>query len=454
MTGAFLQGREFPDKLYCVPCDEICREMGIPVGSVTRLRRAAYGLVQAPLEWYLTVTEFLESLGLERLASDPCAWVYRDRYNRTRGMVAGHVDDFLFSGDEKDKTWMDILRQIKEKFKWGSWEHDDFIQCGVRIRQTPSGFSLSQESYLEKVPEVPLNSSRRREKSLETTAWEKTKMRGVLGALSWHAQQVAPHFSAEVSLLLSEINSSTVQTIFQVNQLLQSAKARRKHEMLIHGFPPNTELGCFAWVDAANENRHDGGSTQGIFIGLAPIGMLQGELGQVTPVAWHSHRIDRVCRSPGAAETQAAVNGEDQMYFARYQWAEILHGGIDTKDPDATVTKVPGCVVSDSRNVYDKLQTEVLTIKGAEKKANIELLSLKEAQIRTKVVIRWVHSEAQLGNSWTKKNGGKEIEMFYRMLHTWRIVEDPLMRSARKRRQDGLEPFQTSSQLEKGDITR
>ena len=79
----------------------------------------------------------------------------------------------------------------------------------------------------------------------------------------------------------------------------------------------------------------------------------------------------------------------------------------------------------DFRNVYDKLQSEVLAIKGAEKKANIELLSLKEAQKRTGVIVRWVHSEAQLGNSLIKKHGGKELELFYRMQRAWRIVEDP-----------------------------
>ena len=176
---------------------------------------------------------------------------------------------------------------------------------------------------------------------------------------------------------------------------------------------------------------------------MAPVGMLQGELGLVTPVVWHSHKIDRVCRSRGAAETQAAVNGEDNLYFVRYQWSEMLYGLGCTKSPDATVSKVIGCVVSD--NVYDKLQSEVLTIKGAEKKANIELLRLKEAQQRTKVVVRWVHSEAQLGNSLTKKHGGKKLELFYKMGHTWKIVEDPLMRSARKRKVAGLESLEGDS---------
>ena len=233
---------------------------------------------------------------------------------------------------------------------------------------------------------------------------------------------------------------------------MSSYNVEKEHEMLIHSFPEASDLGCYAWVDAANENRHDGGSTQGIFIGLAPQSMLQGELCGVSPIAWHSHKIDRVCRSPGAAETQAAVNGEDHLYYVHYQWAEMLFGLGDTKDPDSLVTKVPGCVISDSRNVYDKLQTEVLVIKGAEKKANIELLSLKEAQHRTKVVVRWVHSEAQLANSLTKKNGGKELELFYRMAHTWRIVEDPQMRSARKRKQAGVEVLQTGTAEERNGV--
>ena len=83
----------------------------------------------------------------------------------------------------------------------------------------------------------------------------------------------------------------------------------------------------------------------------------------------------------------------------------------------------------------------MLSIKGAERKSNIELLSVKEAQQRTQLHVRWVHSEAQLANSLTKMNGGHELETFYRMNHAWRIVEDPNMKSARRRRAEGLPPL-------------
>ena len=110
----------------------------------------------------------------------------------------------------------------------------------------------------------------------------------------------------------------------------------------------------YAWVDAASQNRSDGGSTQGIVVGLGSLGMLKGEVSKVSLVSWHSNKIDRVRRSPGA--------GEARTFFT---WAEFLYGAVDTRNPDATVRKITGTVVSDSRNVFDKLQTEVLSMKGA-----------------------------------------------------------------------------------------
>ena len=442
VSGAFLQGREYPDELYCVPCDEICSAMGLAPGTITRLRRACYGLVDAPLEWYKTVASYLEELGLERTYSDACAWVWRPQ-GVLRGMISGHVDDFLFSGSAEDSEWQALLEKIKQKFKWGDWDADKFVQCGVHVERTEQGFTLSQPSYLQGVKEIPIPSARRKDKHASTTERERSQLRALLGALSWHAQQVAPHLSAEVSLLLSEIPESTVKTIIKANLLAYQARSRKDHRMLIHRFSPEESLTMFGWVDAASQNRRDGGSTQGIFIGLGPSSMLEGEMGSVTPIAWHSNRIDRSCRSPGAAEAQAAINGEDALYFARYQWSELTLGNVQVRHPDTTVAKVPGCLVTDSRNVYDKLETEVLVIKGAEKRTNIELLSLKEAQQNHGVILRWVHSEAQLANALTKHNS-KEMELFYRMNHSWRIVEDPSMRSARRRKLEGLEPLSSS----------
>ena len=441
ISGAFLQGREYPDLLYCVPCPEICEAMGLPEGSITRLKRACYGLVDAPLEWYKTVAAFMEEIGLERLWSDACAWMWRVD-GVPKGMISGHVDDFVFTGSPSDKVWQGKLQSIRDRFKWGDWEVDSFTQCGVQISRTTAGFELSQPKYLDGLKEICLSAGRRKDKQAETNDREKGALRTLLGGLSWHAQQVGPHISAEVSLLLSEINHSTVETIIRANLLLYHTKARGTHVMRVQAFAPEEETALFAWVDAASQNRRDGGSTQGIFICMGPKALFNGELGKLTPVSWHSTKIDRACRSPGAAESQAAVNGEDALYFARFQWSEMLFGQIDTRDPDDAVRRVEGGLITDSRNVFDKLQSAVVSIKGAERRANIELLAVKESQMRTNLQVRWVHSEAQLANALTKAGPCRELELFYKMSHQWKIVEDAQMCSARRRKADGIQPLE------------
>ena len=67
--------------------------------------------------------------------------------------------------------------------------------------------------------------------------------------------------------------------------------------------------------------------------------------------------------------------------------------------------------------------TEELSTKGAERRTDLELLCVKSAQRHNHVALRWVHSEAQLGNELTK-GGAKELELFYRSGQQWKIVSD------------------------------
>ena len=348
VTGAFLQGREYPQTLYCTPCAEICEAMGLKAGEITKIKRGCYGLVDAPLEWYRTICEYLEELGLEKSWSDPCCWLWKPN-GVLRGMIAGHVDDFLFTGPADDPAWQEIERKIQQKYKWTDWEENSFVQCGVLIEAQKDGsFCLSQPKYLEKVSEINLSAMRRKDANAPTTEKEKSLLRAVLGAVSWHAQQVAPHFSAEVGLLLSDVTVSTVETIHQTNRLLQRAKSRKDHKLVIHSFPKGVELGMFCWADAAGQNRRDGGSTQGIFVGIAPMNLLNGGMEKITPISWHAGKIDKVTRSPGAAEARAVVNGEDVLFHARFQYGEMLSDNPNVFDVNHLVNVVPGCVISDS----------------------------------------------------------------------------------------------------------
>ena len=186
------------------------------------------------------------------------------------------------------------------------------------------------------------------------------------------------------------------------------------------------ETHFYAWVDAASQNRIDGGSTH------------------VSPVSWHSTRIDRACRSPGASETAAAVNGEDMLYYVRYQWSEMLYGKPDLRQPDATGHSGSSTRMCDHRleeRLRQASNRDVLHQWSGEESQH----RLKEAQEATGVILRWVHSEAQLANALTKAQNHKELELYYSTRHQWHIVEEPEMKSVRKRKNEGLDPLQQVS---------
>ena len=267
VSGAFLQGREYQHDAYVIPTDEICEAMSIPYGSITKLKKACHGLVGAPLEWFLTVSDFLQSIGFERCVSDPCCFKYVDSKQGLIGLISGHVDDFLFCGRDGCEVWERLCQQIKEKFKWGTWEYDSFTQCGVKIEQeSDGGFLLSQTQYIEEIREIPISAERRREPKAPTSDLEKTRIRAALGALSWVAQQSQPQLSAAVSLLLSQVTQSTVSTMIEINKLIYRTKCNRKHVLRIHGGLSMNDFLVAGWADAAAQNRPDGKSTAGVVV--------------------------------------------------------------------------------------------------------------------------------------------------------------------------------------------
>ena len=230
----------------------------------------------------------------------------------------------MMVGDPKDQVWSEVRQQIQQKFRWGEFELNDFTQCGVQIKRREDGsFLLSQERYMENVKEIGLSSERRNQRKEATSPREQTQLRALLGALSWHCSQIGYRYSSYVSLYLSEIPQSTVETILEVNRLLHRVRDAAKDAMIIRPLGRTEDIVLVAWTDAANQNRRDGGSTAGIFIGACHKRIAEGHMCEVSPMFWSSSRIHRVCRSPGAAEARAAIDGEDVLYMLRYQWGEL-----------------------------------------------------------------------------------------------------------------------------------
>lgn len=105
-------------------------------------------------------------------------------------------------------------------------------------------------------------------------------------------------------------------------------------------------------------------------------------------MAWHSSKIARVCTSPGSSEAFAAVNAEDLLCFCRFQVAEMRGFPVNIRHPNEVVNSIKGCLISDSRNVYDKVSSEVLCAKSAERRVDLTLMRIKESQHVNQVIVR------------------------------------------------------------------
>ena len=110
VSGAFLQGEDMEEILWCRPVEEICSELGVSPETPMLLKKAAYGLVQAPLHWYESICKKLASLGYTRLITEPCCWIYIDKAGLVRSAIHGHVDDFMFGGKTDDPVHNQLMQ--------------------------------------------------------------------------------------------------------------------------------------------------------------------------------------------------------------------------------------------------------------------------------------------------------------------------------------------------------
>lgn len=276
----------------------------------------------------------------------------------------------------------------------------------------------------------------------ETTEREKTRLRAALGMLT------CPHLSAAVGLLLSQVTRSVVRNLVEVNKLIYQTRSDKHHKLVIHGGLDLRRALIVGWADASSQNRVDGKSTQWMLVGLTDQALLDGAMCKVTPIAWHSAKISRQCRSPGAAESLAAIDCEDLLYAVRLQFFELTGGTVLVRQTGKQVKTVNAVLVTDSTNVYDRLQNTVYVPKGPERRTALEMIGLKEAIVETNLNLRWVNSDAQLGNPLTKEGENHQLRRFYQLGGQWKIVDDPQMMSAKRRKKLGLEALEDYGDLE------
>ena len=343
VTSAFLQtGISLEDEeLTVLAPPELSAMFGAADGQqkALRVREAFYGLAHAPRKWWERCVKTMVNGGWRQLLSDKCCFALYEPESmdgnqnpRLVGVAGLHVDDFLLCGDEVSEHFRSRERLLNEAFRWGRWNENNFEFAGCTVIQNKDySIILNQEVYTNRwIEEIEIDKAKARKTPLN--AAEISSMRAALGTVSWRATQSAPQFLAEASLLLSEINKGTIETLYKVNKLVREMKREAGQGLLFPsswGMKEVTELAVITLADASQHNRPDKSSTVGIITGVTVKAALAGEEVQIAVVQWKSGKTPRQCLGSNGAEVQASSIGEDQNCQIRLMLAEF--GGHEVK---------------------------------------------------------------------------------------------------------------------------
>ena len=380
--SAFLQGEEVTGDIYIKPPKEANTK------CLWKLKKHVYGLKQASRKWYNRVSAELKDSGMTKSKLDEALFYLRDDENELKGLVAGHVDDFFWSGDSDLQG--KVINRLRDTFHISTDLHDSFNFIGLDFNQTRNCIEIDQSIYAEGIEFVPcLNKT---DKFRLLTEEEKEPLRSAIGQLCWLANQTRPDIAYEVCQLSVRYNNAQVLDIVNANKTIKKVK----HNKLILKYPKlkfNDKVILKVFSDASFNNLPNGGSQGGFVIFLCD------HLNNASLIQWQSKRIRRVAKSTLAAECLALEDAVDAGFYLKCVVTELL--GLAPENVELR------CYI-DNKSLHDNLHST--TNVKEEKRLVLDIALLKEMMEKEEITsVEFVESKEQLADCLTKQGASAEL---------------------------------------------
>ncbi|KAI3759044.1 hypothetical protein L6452_06617 [Arctium lappa] len=114
---------------------------------VYKLKKALYGLHQAPRAWYDTMSSYLLENGFERGVIDKTLFIKRKKKDIL--LVQIYVDDIIF-GSTRDNMCKEFEELMHQRFKMSSMGELTFF-LGLQVQQKSDGIFISQSKYVQDI---------------------------------------------------------------------------------------------------------------------------------------------------------------------------------------------------------------------------------------------------------------------------------------------------------------
>lgn len=174
--------------------------MKLSTDQIFKLRKAAYGLTNAPRKWYDTVRHDMIADGRQVHPHEPCVFRYADGNGTLCGIAAVHGDDFLTAGN--GPSFGQAFERLNARYGWKEWKTDEFIFTGLSISRLSDGtVQCVPSDKVFAIEPIAIGKPRTYQEELTATSTEHTQYRAVAGSMPYLASHSRPDLAAVSSIL-------------------------------------------------------------------------------------------------------------------------------------------------------------------------------------------------------------------------------------------------------------
>ena len=293
--------------------------------KVYKLKKALYGLRQAPRAWNNKLNTILCELEFVKCAKEPS--VYRKLVNGDLLVVAVYVDDLFVTG-----TNSQVIQEFKANMA-GKFDMSDLgrltYYLGIEVNQHENGITLIQRRYASKILEedgmdkcnacqTPMEMGLKLSKAETEKEIDATRYRRNVGCLRY-LLHTRPDLSFSVGVLSRYMQSPREPHGVAMKQVLRYVRGSLAYGLSFSRSTTKVPK-LIGYSDSShNEDPDDGKSTTGHIFYLGD-----------SPISWCSQKQDTVALSSCEAEFMAGTEAARQAIWLQDLLSEVTGEPCET----------------------------------------------------------------------------------------------------------------------------
>ena len=366
-----------------------------PGNHACHLRRALYGLRQAPRQWHARLKEELEVCGFCESAADPGLFIHQGKTGTVYLLV--YVDDILIAAKD-----ISAVEWAKDKVK-GAFDARDLAEAKLYLNMTierdraRSTLKLGQERMVTqllakygleeaKTKAVPLDASIKLIKDDgEPLNQDKYAYSQLVGSLMYLAVCTRPDIAQAVGALAKYMAAPTTTHWTAAIGVLRYLAGTKDHGICFGGGGASSKLTGYCDADFAGDPDTRRSTTGYVFI-------LNGGA-----ISWSSRRQQTVAASTTEAEYMAAAAATKEALWLRKLMGD-LHKGVNTV-----------IIKADNQGAIKLLRNPISSLRS--KHSDVIYHFAWERVARKEVAFEYINTEHMIADVLTKAVGTAKHSM-------------------------------------------